>query len=90
MIAQRFASYAVKLDNIAELSEFELAVKFTELEKEYNRAKRVENARFKNLSDEEKKAETERLKREKEEKREEMKEKRKILQKNKTKEEKAA
>ena len=89
IIAQRFASYAVKLDNIAELSEFELAVKFTDLEKEYNREKRAENARFKNLSDEDKQSETERLKREKAEKRDEIKEKRKQLQRNKTKDEKA-
>ena len=68
VIAQRFASYAVKLDNIAELSGLlcnsfillcnsfiQIAVKFSEHEKEYNRTKRVENARFKNISDEKKK-----------------------------------
>jgi hypothetical protein len=52
-------------------------VKFSEHEKEYNRTKRVENARFKNLSDEEKKTETERLKCEKEENKRLMLEKKK-------------
>ena len=106
VIAQRFASYAVKLDNIAELSGLvlllcnsfillcnsfillcnsfillcnsfiQIAVKFSEHEKEYNRTKRVENARFKNISDEKKK--TERLKCEKEENKRLMLEKKKM------------